>query len=52
MPLFAICNKSQVFPECVCEVSDQNTPQISYYIVLKMTFLSGSRNTLFLRMCL
>ncbi len=32
-------------PECVCEVSAQNTPHIIYYIILKMPILSGSRNT-------
>ncbi len=40
--------KSQVSPECVCEVSAQNTPHIMYYIILKMPILSGSRNMLFL----
>uniref|UniRef100_A0A671LUK4 Anoctamin n=1 Tax=Sinocyclocheilus anshuiensis TaxID=1608454 RepID=A0A671LUK4_9TELE len=38
---------SLVSPECVCEVSAQNTPQIIYYIILKMPILSGSRNTLY-----
>uniref|UniRef100_A0A671Q3J3 Guanylate-binding protein 6-like n=1 Tax=Sinocyclocheilus anshuiensis TaxID=1608454 RepID=A0A671Q3J3_9TELE len=33
--------------KCVCEVSAQNTPQIIYYIILKMPSLSGSRNGLF-----
>ncbi len=47
MPLFTICNISiWCPPECVCEVSAQNTPQIIYYIILKMPILSGSRNTL------
>ncbi len=31
----------------VCEVSAENTPQIIYYIILKMPILSGSRNGLF-----
>uniref|UniRef100_A0A671LS80 Anoctamin n=1 Tax=Sinocyclocheilus anshuiensis TaxID=1608454 RepID=A0A671LS80_9TELE len=42
---------SLVSPECVCEVSAQNTPQIIYYIILKMPILSGSRNTLFFGTC-
>ncbi len=46
MPLFTIYNKSLVSPECVCEVSAENTPQIIYYIILKMPILSGSRNAL------
>ncbi len=37
MPLLIICNMSpQVSPESVCEVSAQNTPQVIYYIILKM----------------
>ncbi len=47
MRLFTICNKSQVYPECVSEVSAQNTLQINYYVILKMSILSGSRNRLF-----
>ncbi len=39
--------KSQVSSEFVCEVSAQNTPQMIYYIILKMPILSGRRNTLF-----
>ncbi len=39
MPLFTTCNMSQVSPECVCEVSAQNTPQIIYYFILKMPIL-------------
>ncbi len=46
MPIFTICNKSLGSPECVCKASAQNTPQIIYYIILKMLILSGSRNTL------
>ncbi len=53
MPLFTLCKcRSQVSPECICEVSAQNTPQIIYYIILKMPILSGSRNMLFLYMSL
>ncbi len=44
--IFTICNKSLVSPAYVCEVSAQNTPQIIYYIILKMPILSGSRNIL------
>ncbi len=36
MPLFTKCNISLVSPECVCEVSAQNIPQIIYYMILKM----------------
>ncbi len=46
-PLYKMYYKSQVSPECVCEVSAQNTPQIIYYIILKMPIFSGSRNGLF-----
>ncbi len=38
MRLFTICNKSQVYPECVSEVSAQNTLQINYYVILKCLF--------------
>ncbi len=31
-----------MFPECVCDVSAQNTPQIIYYIILNKSILSGS----------
>ncbi len=46
MPLFTICNVSLWCPQNVSEVSAQNTPQIIYYMILKMPILSGSRNTL------
>ncbi len=46
-PYYKMWYKSQVSPECVCEVLAQNTPWIIYYIILKMPILSGSRNTLF-----
>ncbi len=31
MPFFIICNTSRVSPECVREVSAQNTPRIIYH---------------------
>ncbi len=34
-PFYNMLYKSQVSPECVCEVSAQNTPQIIYYIILQ-----------------
>ncbi len=46
MPLFTICNISLWCPQNVSEVSAQNSPQIIYYIILKMPIFSGSRNTL------
>lgn len=42
MPLITRCNKSQMSPERVCELSAQNKPYIIYYIILKMPILSGS----------
>ncbi len=39
MPLFTVCKcRSQVSPDCVCEVSAQNTPQIIYDIILKNAY--------------
>ncbi len=45
MPFYNMYYKYLVSAECVCKVSAQNTPQIIYYIILKMAILSGSRNT-------
>ncbi len=45
-PFYNMQYKSLVSPECVCEVSAQNTPQIIYYMILKMPIFWGSRNTL------
>ncbi len=43
MPLFYNMQyKYQVSPECVCDVSAQNTSQIIYYIIFKMLTLSGN----------
>jgi len=36
-----------VSPECICEVSAQNTPQLIYYNNLKMSFLGLFKNELF-----
>ncbi len=52
MHLFAESNISLRCPENVSEVSAQNTPQIIYYIILKMPVLSEIRNRLFLCMSL
>ncbi len=41
-PFHKMLYKSQVSPGCVCGVSAHNTPQIIYYIILKMPILSGS----------
>ncbi len=45
MFFIAICNINLKCPQNMSEVSAQNTPQINYYIILKMPILSGSRNT-------
>ncbi len=44
-PFYTMYYKSQVSPECVCEVSVQNTPQIMHYIILKMPIFNVSRNS-------
>ncbi len=51
-PFYNMYYKFKVSPECVCEISVQNTPQIIYDVVLKMSVLSGSRNKLFLSLSL
>ncbi len=43
MPLFTRCNRSLRCPQNMSEVSTQNTPQIIYYIILKMPILSGKQ---------
>jgi len=34
-------------PECVCDVSAQNTQQIIFYSVFKLSFFRAQKNVLF-----